>query len=157
MSWLEYLSYNPDTGVFTWKKSPANVIKIGSVAGTVEKEGYVRIILKGKSERAHRLAWLFTHGELPIEFIDHINRNKGDNRLVNLRLASAIDNALNRGAGTNNKSGHKGVWWCKLKEKWKWQVTYSGKTKCGTSLSMEEAIEQSTACRQHMHQSFAHA
>jgi hypothetical protein len=63
----------------------------------------------GKLYQAHRLAWFYVYGVFPSGQIDHINRNKSDNRLVNLRDCSISENKQNSGLYKNNKSGFKGV------------------------------------------------
>lgn len=69
--------------------------------------GYVVINLAGKVHYAHRLAWLYMHGEWPVEDIDHINSIRDDNRFANLRSASRAENLVHK--GTKNRSGFKGV------------------------------------------------
>jgi hypothetical protein len=91
---------------------------VGSVAGSITKSGYVSIGINGRYYMAHRLAWLFEHGEWPTVFIDHINGNKADNRLENLRMADYSQNRRNAKRNKNNKSGVKGVSWSKESKKW---------------------------------------
>ncbi len=88
----ERLSYCPTTGVLRWKVGP----NAGKPAGGV-KSGYVRIAISGVNVFAHRAAWAITHGKWPNEVIDHINRNRQDNRLENLRDVSGTENARNKG------------------------------------------------------------
>jgi len=106
---IELLDYDALTGVFTRKiqKGPG---RKGDPAGGVNHHvGYVYIGIDGKRYLAHRLAWLFVHGQWPAEQIDHINGVRADNRLVNLRTCSRKENARSTRLGTNNKSGFKGV------------------------------------------------
>jgi hypothetical protein len=126
----ELLNYNPDTGEFTWLKTNSNRIKIGDIAGYNDHNGYRIIrVLKKKQYKAHILAWLYVTGEYPKQFIDHINNVPSDNRWSNLRLANNSQNGANRLKYQNNKSGYKGVSWCKISKKWKAQITHNGKTK----------------------------
>ena len=105
----EALHYDSETGKFTWlSRRGSNALK-GSVAGTVIKKGYRTISVGGAQRLAHRLAWLYVHGVCPELQIDHINGDKDDNRLVNLRLATNAQNHCNRGKNVNNRSGYKGV------------------------------------------------
>jgi hypothetical protein len=104
----ELLSYDAETGLFTWLKrcGQGSHAKIGSIAGHAENGGYVRICVDGKLWRAHRLAWLYVYGTIP-HVVDHINRNPSDNRICNLRLASKSTNSMNRVAVS--KHGFKGI------------------------------------------------
>lgn len=92
----EILHYDPLTGIFTWSMSPNNRIHIGTLAGTWTRKGYLHIGLDNRIYRAHRLAWLYTHGRFPLGVIDHINGNPRDNRLVNLREVRHAENMQNQ-------------------------------------------------------------
>ena len=136
------LSYNPETGVFTWLQDRGRA-KAGTGAGNVHKRtGYVRIDVSGKYYSAHRLAWWFHYGVQPEDQIDHINRDRSDNRICNLREAT---NGQNR-ANTKSSSVHglKGVsfkpW---LKEKpWEARITKDRKViSLGCFATKEEAHE----------------
>ncbi len=105
----EYLSYNPESGVLTWKKSVGG-IKSGSTASSTNHQGYGRVGIKGKSYLLHRLSFLMHHGYLP-KFIDHEDNDKLNNRISNLRECTASQNNMNKGFDRNNKSGYKGVCW----------------------------------------------
>ena len=78
----EVLDYDPDTGVFTRKVRTASSVKVGDVAGSLNGKGYIRIRVDGRLYFAHRLAWLYVHGEWPVDQVDHINGIKNDNRIV---------------------------------------------------------------------------
>jgi hypothetical protein len=102
------LEYNKETGIFTR-------IKTGEIAGS--KLRYVKIHLKGKNYSAHRLAWLYVYDYIPDYskdlMIDHINQNKHDNRICNLRVVNRSQNAQNSKLYSKNKTGIKGVHWIK--------------------------------------------
>jgi len=89
------LSYDPETGVFRRRISHHWTVRIGDIAGHVNKEGYRKIVVLRKSYQAHRLAWLYVHGRWPKDQIDHINRNRSDNRIKNLRDVSPQLNSHN--------------------------------------------------------------
>lgn len=94
----ELLDYSPSTGEFRWSMSAKNGAKAGRAVGTVAKNGYVMINVLGKVRLAHRLAWLITHGKWPEFTIDHINRCKQDNRIINLRDVPLRANVWNNPA-----------------------------------------------------------
>ncbi len=91
---LDSLNYNEETGIFTWKKSRGNQ-KAGSQAGTIDGHGYVCIQINRKPHRAHNIAWRFVHGVWPKYSIDHINRDRADNRIINLRDIPFNENLAN--------------------------------------------------------------
>lgn len=122
----EWLSYNPETGKLTWIRSVGNG-KRGEEAGS-DHQGYRKILLQGRPYLAHRLVWLYVHGEWPPDQIDHINMDRSDNRLANLRLASGADNCRNKKKRSDNKSGAKGVCWDKQSKRWVAQIRYNGVT-----------------------------
>lgn len=125
----ELLDYDPDTGAFTWLISTNHKIKIGAMAGTVMSRGYRRIGFDGQYYRAHRLAWLYVHGEWPKDQIDHINGDPSDNRLINLREAVNYENGQNRKKGFNNSSGFIGVSWHSASRKWNARIQINKKVK----------------------------
>lgn len=114
----DILYYNPKTGIFIWKKKVNSRIDIGDIAGTISNFGYCRICIKRRIYVAHRLAWLYIHDEWPSDDIDHINRDRADNRIANLRVATRSQNTANSPRRCNNKSGYKGVSWSREKRKW---------------------------------------
>ena len=103
----EYLDYDPQTGQFTWLKTKGKAAK-GRIAGCLDVSGYWLVRFNKKNYRAHRLAWYFIYGKFPSQ-IDHINRNKLDNRLENLRESSQQENRFNSSLRDDCKSKYKGV------------------------------------------------
>jgi len=95
-------------GHLVWKVSKAKRIKIGDKAGTIGKDGYIRVFVDGKSYLAHNLVYLIEHGFMPKE-IDHVNRVKTDNSIDNLKQTTRSENSINRGIFSNNKTGIKNV------------------------------------------------
>jgi hypothetical protein len=110
-----WLDYDPDTGVFRWKwrddvYPPVNGKCAGKIAGAKGVK-YWAIGINGKLYYAHALAWVYMHGPIPDDMeIDHIDRNKDNNRIDNLRLASRSQNKGNMSKYANNTSGFKGVY-----------------------------------------------
>lgn len=91
----EYLKIDKKTGRFSWIKKPARNIALNNRVGTVRPDGYLRILLKGKSWLAHRVAYAMYHGPF-VEDIDHIDNNKLNNSKENLRKVSHSENLHNR-------------------------------------------------------------
>lgn len=96
--------YNSETGQF-WRKYP----HFSKLILSKNDNGYFRFGVGYHKDYGHRFAWLYVYGELPASHIDHINQDKTDNRIKNLRLCSHAENLQNTKIRTDNKSGHKGV------------------------------------------------
>lgn len=124
----EVLLYDPKTGIFTWLARRQKVSP-GAVAGTNHSEGYRRIVVDSKFYYAHRLAWLYVNGNWPANSIDHIDGDRSNNRISNLRDASDDVNSQNlHGAQINNKtSGLLGVCFSKNAGKFHAQITHKRK------------------------------
>ncbi|MFA6903333.1 MAG: HNH endonuclease signature motif containing protein [Gallionellaceae bacterium] len=123
------LSYDPETGIFTYLEKTAKRISIGKIAGCKTKNGYLVIKINGIRFRLHRLAFLYMTGNLPTNEVDHINHIKTDNRWANLRNATRIQNARNKsGAYKNNLStGLIGSYKPKDKTKFRAMISVEGK------------------------------
>lgn len=106
----ELLKYEPETGDFIRLVTTSSNAKVGMVAGSAKKDGYIKIKIDGKIYSAHRLAWLYMIGEWPEHHVDHVNGDTYDNRWGNLRNVDRHTNLQNqRKAHRNNKSGLLGV------------------------------------------------
>lgn len=123
----EVLAYDAETGVFTWRVSRSKNAKVGKVAGTKMKIGYVSITVDQHRVYAHRLAWFYTTGQWPAEQIDHINKIKTDNRISNLRPVSDQQNKQNLPKYRTNMSGVTGVTRTKGRQKWRAEIKVNGK------------------------------
>ena len=152
----EILDYNPDTGEFRNIKTRKGIAKgVGSLAGSTNKNGYTYIAIDGKKYLAHRLAWLYTHNELPPE-IDHQNLNRSDNRIANLRRADKRLNSRNRTKQKNNTSGFKGVSWSKSVQKWHASIKLDGVPQhLGYFSLKEDAARAYEAAAMKLHGEFA--
>src|SRR5215467_6451852 len=102
------LSYDEEIGVFTWKISKRGIIP-GREPGSIDKDGYRTIMIDGVNYFAHRLAWLYMFGRWPNNDIDHIDLNKSNNQLSNLREATRSQNMQNGSLRIDNTTGRKGV------------------------------------------------
>ncbi len=123
----QYLSYEPETGLFRWTAKPngrGHPYSIGDIAGGRMLNGYLVIQFKGGSWYAHRLAWWWIHGEMP-ERLDHRNRSRADNRIDNLRLATPAQNAAN----TTISAGRRffGAYFRECRNKWQSAIRGGGR------------------------------
>lgn len=135
----QVLSYDPDTGIFTWLVDRNNKVKSGSEAGYLNSNGYVYIQLFGQLCKRSRLAWFYYYGIQPDNQIDHINRVRNDDRIINLRDVTHNENSSNR---SNNTSGQVGVNWDPDRNKWRSRIYIKGKTvSLGYFESKELAIQ----------------
>ena len=115
-------------GELFYKKSPLPKIKVGSKAGTINSEGYCRVSIDGKKHSMHRVVFLMKHGYLPKE-IDHINGNKTDNKIENLREVTRTQNRYNVIGYKNNTSSVKGLTFNKKLNKWELSMNVDRKRK----------------------------
>lgn len=120
----DLLDYDPHTGIFTWRKTYSQA-KAGATAGQVSTWGYIRIPIMGKKYTAHQLAWLIFFGEWPSKQIDHIDGDKKNNAIKNLRLVTPSLNQLyNDKPRKGNKTGLLGV--SMMGKKFKAQIKVDG-------------------------------
>lgn len=153
----ELLDYDPETGLFTWKEKRSSRALLGQVIGAEAKNEYVRVLVDGRRCLAHRLAWLHVHGAHPRRMIDHINGNKSDNRIANLREASARVNCENHHkARKDSKSGVMGVRYTERLGKWMALIKFNGKSRClGHYPTPEEAHAVYLECKRFLHPGFS--
>jgi HNH endonuclease len=131
----EALYYDPETGLFTWRKDrPTEHFKTlsayktqttklsGKIAGHSEPYSdnlnYIQIRIFGRLYLAHRLAWLYVHGKWPENKIDHFDGNGENNKFTNLREVDSPTNGRNCVLSKNNTSGVNGVYWDKRSSRW---------------------------------------
>ena len=150
----ELLHYDPETGVFTWQKKRNCRVKLGGVAGSIYNNGYRVIGVDRKYRLAHRLAWLYVHGEMPAGEIDHINGDRTDNRIANLRdVSKSVNNQNKKHAMSNNTSGLLGACWDSYNHQWKAQIGLNGKQyKIGVFDSAESAHAAYLAAKRKLHE-----
>jgi hypothetical protein len=122
----EALQYSPETGVFKWKIQTSVRISVGDDAGTKTRTGYIHIKLDGYIYAAHRLIWMYMYGFFP-KNIDHIDHDRSNNRLPNLRDVTHIENMSNQKIRSTNTSGIMGVRWDENRNKWHTRIRAQGK------------------------------
>lgn len=150
----ELLSYDLETGLFTWKPRESKWFKTEASckswntryankhALTTNAHGYREGAILNRAYRAHRVAYAIHHGAWPEETIDHINGVPDDNRIVNLRSVSHAENGKNQKLSTNNTSGVVGVFWCNTYQKWQAQIRIKGKNEnLGRFTDKKDAIK----------------
>lgn len=143
----QLLRYEPETGKLFWKpRSPFHFVSenrlskearadvfnkqnAGKMAFYDAGKGYMATKIMGVSLKAHRVAWAIYYGEWPDGQIDHINHNRSDNSIGNLRVVSNAENQRNGGMRSDNKSGVCGVIWSSDRNKWRARITVNGKIK----------------------------
>ena len=146
--------YDKETGELRWDVKKAGVT-YGAIAGCSNGRGYLVVRVNGNLYYVHRLIFLMHKGYLP-KIIDHINGDKLDNRIENLRSATVGQNQHNRKTNTNNTSGYKGVCWDKAMKKWRARIKREDKsTHLGYFTNAEEADKVVRAAREELHGSFA--
>lgn len=136
----DLLSYNKASGSLVWNKRPVewfsspgaarswNTQHAGKPAGATGTSEYSMVKIMGRGVAVHRVVWELNNGPIPAGMdIDHIDRDKRNNRIENLRIASRSQNMLNTGILPTNTSGHKGVYWHKRLGKWQAAITVRGR------------------------------
>lgn len=131
----DFFDYDPMTGVIVDKVTRQE-------KGYTNDRGYVVFMFRKKIYKAHRVAWTIFHGQPPIGEIDHINHQKCDNRIENLRDVPSVDNARNLGVSSQNRSGVVGVSFHKKENKWRARIKVDQKEQhLGYFSTMKEAIQ----------------
>lgn len=139
----KHLYYDADTGILYWKETHLRVNRlVGTKWGTYPKNGgYVSGSFFGVKCRAHQLVFVLHHGYLPEKCIDHINGNKQDNRIENLREFSYACNRINCTNNSTNTTGVVGVIYVKAYKNWKAAIKINDKRyHIGTATSFDEAV-----------------
>lgn len=137
----ELLSYRD--GDLIWRVRRRGGAIAGSISGNISRGGYLQTMVDGKNYFNHRIIWLLHHGYLPENEIDHIDRNRQNNRINNLREVSHVCNMRNQ-KQRKSSSNIKGVCWHKRENKWASQIVVSGKL---INLGMSESLIEAACLR----------
>lgn len=149
------MAYSPETGLFYWRARRGSA-RAGDEAGCINTAGYRVIRFNGRLELAHRLAWLYVHGEWPPYEVDHINGDTSDNRIENLRQASHAENSKNLKLSRANTSGLKGVHLHRQSGRWRARIKSDGRShSLGLFNSKEDAHQAYREAAQSLHGQFA--
>lgn len=131
-----FFDYDPATGALRWRKS-AGRAAAGSLAAKKSVRGYCIVALHGRDYRAHRLIWFMVYGQWPT-MVDHVNGDKSDNRLANLRLATVSQNQSNTTKRPGKTSAFKGVHFV-MDKGWRAQIKHKRKLRHLGYFDSEEA------------------
>lgn len=152
----EICTYDPQTGEFIGIINRGKAYKAGTVMGYPDSDGYLVATIDNHPHKLHRLAWLYVHGSCPSGQIDHKNGVRTDNRLDNLRLATASEQAFNKPVSRISKSGVKGVFYVPRNGKWRARVKINGILVLDKTFSLlEDAKLAATKAREDHHGDFA--
>jgi len=150
------LKYDPFTGNFWWKVNRRGTAKKNSVAGAVSTAGYRQIKINGPLYLSSRLAFLYMTGKWPKGYVDHINRNRADNRWENLRECTNAENQYNASIKKIIPAVVPGVCYNKADKKWHARINKDGKRKhLGFFDTIEEAAEARAKAVAKYHGEFA--
>lgn len=144
----EVLDYNPFTGAFTWAKTCSARAPAGNSAG-VGAAKYQAIGIDNRLYRAHRLAWLYMHGNWPTGVIDHIDGNPKNNSIFNLRDVTQQVNTRNLKISKNSRSGVNGVNWNSKRQCWNAFIMINRKS---INLGYFNSIPEAAAARKRFEQ-----
>lgn len=104
----KYFRYDPETGSLIRLIDAGLRARAGTEAGWIDNKGYKRVSLEYRKHQVHRLAWALHYGEFPAQMIDHVNGDRADNRIENLRPANCSQNGANM-LPRPSKTGVRGV------------------------------------------------
>ena len=148
------LDYDPDTGVLRWRKNRTVGTKAGDIAGSPTGDGYQKIRLLGKPYRAHRVAFAMYYNRQPAEQLDHIDGDRGNNKIANLREATNSQNAMNMKIASAHSVGVKNV--SIDKKKYVVRLQANGNLfRIGRFDTLNEASEAAKKAREFIHGEFA--
>jgi len=141
-------------GKLFWKVSRGRGIKPGDEVKGIPVKGYKVVRVKYKIYLQHRLIWVM-HGNDPVDILDHIDGDRLNNRIENLRAATKSENQWNKKQGRNNTSGVKGIYWDKKRSRWHGTVRYKGKNHhAGYFQDKEECAKAVKELREKLHGDF---
>ena len=139
------LAYDPETGHLTWRVKPSRRVHAGTRAGGHYCRGYEVVSIKRRRYQAHRLIWLVVHGRWPRDVIDHVNGDRADNRLSNLRECSHAENMQNISKQPGKSSQFLGVCYIARRGYWVASITTNGRrTRLG--IFSDEAAAYAAYC-----------
>lgn len=170
----QLLKYDSTSGALTWRRRPISFFRddarwsagqsckrwntryAGKEAFTATVTGYRCGRLSKRNYLAHRVIWAMVYDEWPVSEVDHIDRDRQNNRICNLRLATRSENAANQCMRSNNRSGFKGVTWSKVAKKWTAEISFNNKRNyLGLFETKEEAALAYKNASERLHKEFS--
>lgn len=151
----ELFSYDPETGLLSWKVAVTSGHHVGMIAGTPSSDGYLRLVLFGKKHSVHRIIWAIVSGSHALGEVDHIDGNKHNNRWHNLRDVPRVMNAENirKAQANNTSSGLLGVTLERSSGLWKAQISVAKKNiHLGRYTTPEEAHQAYISAKRRLHE-----
>ena len=147
----ELFIYDCESGTFTRRINIANRFA-GEISGSVAMNGYLRIRIDDKYYYSHRLAWLYMNGNFPEKCTDHIDGNRKNNSISNLRMANHSENHENIPSKTNNFSGLRGAYYDHKSKRYYSKIQKFGKyTHLGGFGTAEEAHAAYVEAKRKLH------
>lgn len=151
------LSYDPRTGIVTWRVDAASSVRGGSEAGTLHSDGYIRVMIGGKTYALHRVIWKMHYGADPAGIVDHRDGVGSDNRIEQLRDATQRHNQWNRTVNRRSKTGIKGVVFNGRRKVYEINIKDAAGKRApqGTFRSVDAALARLDELRRELHGEFA--
>jgi hypothetical protein len=135
------LEYDPVEDVLRWKVRRGGKARAGSVAGSIDTQGYWHIRINGVLYKGHRIAWLLHYRQWPTDQLDHIDGQRHRLAIENLREVSSRENSMNQKLFKTNTSGMTGVYWVEKNQKYRALIKVHGRLKhLGYFDTFEEAV-----------------
>jgi len=145
-------TYDQKTGEFVRRVYLWGPAQAGMKVGSKHSCGYLECMIDGERYFLHRLAWFYVHKKWPDGVIDHINHDRKDNRISNLRDVSPQGNVVNSSLKCTNKTGHKGIYICSRTGKYVAQITFNYKSRhLGTFELLQHAVQARQAAEKEIH------
>lgn len=145
----ELFDYDQKIGNLIRRTSQSSKNSVGDIVGYRGNNGYLYVRVDGRLYLVHRVIWMYVHGYFPEHYIDHINRDKCDNRLENLREATNKCNMRNSKLRSDNKTGITGIFLLKDRGKWLANIRVDNKTKfLGEFIDFTEAVAHRLAAEE---------
>lgn len=147
---FEVFDVDFEQGLLFWKNPTGKRVGAGSIAGSKDSHGYLRVRLDHKRFKIHRVIWAMKYGAWPVNQIDHINRDPSDNKISNLREATPSQNGMNKlKSKKGSKWGVKGIYFDKQRQKFRAEIYINGKKRfLGYFPTIEKASQSYIAASQ---------